>query len=148
MIAMTRNSAGRNHAKYHPLFLETVVAGIQATWASAAPAMWVALDLDDPHGLLEAGFHRRASYEPNYGVSHHGPLTGIAGDRAFFEHLKGCVFVDPTDERRSNVDSLVETQFSAKSPPLVIAPGAISEAILGSYERVKFRDYLSCRLKP
>ena len=36
----------------------------------------------------------------------------------------------------ANLDSLVETSFSAKSPPLAIAPGPFSEAVLGSYERI------------
>ena len=35
-----------------------------------------------------------------------------------------------------HIDSLVETSFSAKSPPLAIAPGPFSEAVLGSYERI------------
>ena len=42
--------------------------------------------------------------------------------------------------RNVNFDSLVETSFSAKSPPLAIAPGPFSEAVLGSYERINFDD--------
>ena len=42
----------------------------------------------------------------------------------------------------AKLDSLVETPFSAKSPPLAIAPGPLFLAVWGSYERIKIGPIL------
>ena len=43
----------------------------------------------------------------------------------------------------AKLDSLVETPFSAKSPPLAIAPGPLFLAVWGSYERIKLEEQVA-----